>query len=639
MKNKKRSPVGNRPHHDAATLQLMALVEARDFVRVEPAARQLLANNATHPLGLRALSFALIGQRAFDSALDVSTFALRHYPDDADIRNNRAIALAELMRWREAIAEFQITLTHSPNDCELHYNLGTAHMRLREYDAAVGCFVKAIERHPGDYVDAIEALGDALIILRRFDEAASVCQTVLDEFPDVPRVLERVIHVALYRSNWAGIDALLTRLLQRLRSDGVSATPWGFFKYWGASMADMRLVAERFARFRVPESVIQSMSPMPCLWREGERRLRVAYLSSDLGEHPVGFVMPEVFERHDRAQFELFAYATGTHEPSAQRQRLRAAFDHFNEVSELSINALQERIRADQIDVLIDLNGWTADTRSEALALRCAPVQVSWVGYAGTLGLPGLADYLLGDACVTPHSDQAQFSEQLVHLPDCFLPVDSTQTLAETPARQTLGLPADAFVLCSFNDAYKINPPLFDLWCDILRRLPDAVLWLRACLPSSIDNLRREAELRGIDPARVIFAERIDGRAAYLARIHAADIALDTFPYNSHSTGMDALYAGVPLVTCRGDTFPARVGESLLRAAHLAELVADDAAHYADIVVSLHADRVRLQALRAHLHAGRSGGDTLPLFDTQTLVQALENQLKLMANKAAVSAY
>ncbi|MBK7766998.1 MAG: tetratricopeptide repeat protein [Sulfuritalea sp.] len=536
------------------------------------------------------------------------------------------------MCWEEAIPEFRSALVLMPDDFEILKNLGVAFFRLHRWNDAVPCLLKAIELHPGDYVDAIEVLAKCLFHSRRLDEAIVVCRSLCEAFPDAPNHLQRLINVELYRCSWSGIGQQLTKWNALVESQVCVANPWELFKFWNIGMHGYRRLAEGFAEAMIPASVRLNRHDVPATWQPNARTLRVAYMSSDFSEHPVGFVIAEVIERHDRQKVEVFGYSLLADDGSQQRKRLESAFDRFVDVGDLSVRATADRIRADGIDILVDLNGWTGSGRAESLALRCAPVQVSWLGYAGTLGLSLLADYVIGDREVTPLEDQAWFTERIVQMPHSYMPVDTRHAVSAVPARQSQGLAEDAFVLCSFNNNYKFNPPLFDIWCALLRQMPGAVLWLLKCNDTAIGNLRREAEQRDVAAERLVFAPRVAARADYLARLRLADLALDTFPYNSHSTGVDALVAGVPLVTKRGDTFPGRVGASVMMAAGLPELIADDDAGYAALVLDLYRDRDRLAGVRQKLAAAR---DTAPLFDMVRFARDLEGLYYQMASEAS----
>lgn len=622
---------GGGGHADADSIRLMRLVEAHKYADVERVAREMLARNQLHPLALKALSFALVGLSRFEEVIPVVDFALCNQPDDGELHNNRAIALAELMRWEEAIAEFGLALSKVPRDPEIHKNLGMALFRINRWNEAVPSLLKAIELHPGEYLEAIEILAKCLYYARRMDEAFAVCNAMHEAYPDSPYPLHRLTEVELHRCSWGAVEQNIRRIKTMISSASWVANPWGLFKYWGIGMAEFRLMAERFAASMIPQTVRDHVEELPMTWRPGQRPLHVAYLSADFGEHPVTNVIAELIERHDRALVRVTAYALNKDDGSAQRKRLESAFDVFASVDRLSVREIAAQIRADEVDVLVDLNGWTGGARAEILALRAAPVQVSWLGYAGTVGWSLLADHIIGDPIVIPDEHKAFYTEHVVRMPHSYMPVDSRHPVGPLPTRESLGLPQDGFVLCSFNNGYKLNPPLFDLWCGMLRQMPDAVLWLSQGNDAVKNNLRREAEQRGVAGERLIFAARAPARADYLARISLADLALDPFPYNSHSTGVDALVAGVPMVTKLGDTFASRVGASLVNAAGLPELIASDNAGYEALVLDLYRDRNRLASIRQRLIDARSSA---PLFDMQSFARDLEALFVAIATEA-----
>ena len=360
-------------------------------------------------------------------------------------------------------------------------------------------------------------------------------------------------------------------------------------------------------------------------------RLRIGYLSADLHAHATAALIAGVVERHDRARFAVAAYSTGPDDGSPMRARLRAAFDRFVDVRELPAAELAARIRSDRIDVLVDLKGHTDDASTTVLALRAAPVQVSWLGYPGTLGAP-YVDYVIGDAVVTPLDEAADYSEAIVQLPHSYQPNDDRgRAIGAAPSRAELGLPDDGVVFACFNALWKINPEVLDRWAAILRAVPRGVLWLLARdADPAIENLRREAQARGLDPARLVFAAR-RANAEYLGLYRRADLFLDTWPYGAHTTASDALWVGCPVVTWRGQTFASRVAASLCVAAGLPQLVCDDAAHYCDVAIALANDAPERARLRGYLE---TAARTSPLFDTARFTRALEEAFVRMATQA-----
>jgi predicted O-linked N-acetylglucosamine transferase (SPINDLY family) len=361
-----------------------------------------------------------------------------------------------------------------------------------------------------------------------------------------------------------------------------------------------------------------------------EGRLRIGYLSADFRVHATAFLAAGLFEQHDRTRFEVCGYSLGPDDASPIRSRLQRAFDRFVDLHGRAAGQVAHAIRADGVDILVDLKGHTIGAPHRALALRPAPIQVHYLGYPGTLG-GGLVDYLIGDAVVTPAAHAADYAETLVRLPGSYQINDRDRPVALPPSRAELGLPDDAVVLCNFNATWKLRPESMDAWAAILERVPGAVLWLlsRRDDEPAVANLRREAAARGVDPRRVVFAAARPN-AEYLGLYRHADLFLDTWPYNAHTTGSDALWAGCPLLTLRGETFAGRVGESLVRAVGTPQLVAEDVDAYVATAIGLASDRQALARVRAYLDGP---GHTSRLFDTVATTRALEAAYVEMADQ------
>jgi predicted O-linked N-acetylglucosamine transferase (SPINDLY family) len=349
-------------------------------------------------------------------------------------------------------------------------------------------------------------------------------------------------------------------------------------------------------------------------------------MSSDFRDHPTTHLTQGMFRQHDRERVEVFGYSLGRDDASRYRRQVVESCDHFRDVSTLNAGETARRIHADGIDILVDLNGHTTGNRFEVLALKPAPIQVSYLGYPGTLGAE-FVDYLLTDEIVTPPGMDTFFDEQLVRLPNCYqVNARDTPEAGEIPSRAACGLPESAFVFCCFNNPYKIDPLMFDVWARILQRVENSVLWLFGKYEAALTNLRREAKARGLARERLIFAERVP-LAEHLARQSQADLFLDTYYYNAHTTASDMLWAGVPVLTCPGATFASRVCTSVLHAAGLPEMSVADLTAYENTAVALAGDPGRLQWMRQQLAANHASS---PLFDSGRFVRNLENAYRQM---------
>jgi predicted O-linked N-acetylglucosamine transferase (SPINDLY family) len=412
--------------------------------------------------------------------------------------------------------------------------------------------------------------------------------------------------------DWKGLDQECMQLIVAIREGRAAANPFTFLAF-SSSASDQRKSAENCAAYCVSAKR---------LWR-GDRycheRIRLAYVSADLREHAVSYLLADLFERHDRSRFETFAISLAN-APSPMRERLERAFDHFIDVEQKNDEEVAAMLREMEIDIVVDLMGYTRNAHPAIFAMRPAPIQVCYLGYPGTSGAD-FFDYFIGDKIVLPFDQQPYFTEKIVHLPDCFMPAYSKRAVAcEVPARADSGLPEEAFVFCSFNAGYKINAPMFDIWMRLLRDVEGSVLWLLHSNDIATANLRREAQARGVAGHRLIFASPAV-LAEHLARISLADLFLNTHPVNAGSNAIDALSVGLPIVTYAGETFVQRVTASLLHAVGLSELVAPSLADYEALALQLARNPAILAQIKAKLARNR---ETYPLFDIERFTRHLE---------------
>jgi protein O-GlcNAc transferase len=576
-------------------------------------------------------------------------------PNNAEIRTYRGLARQELGRREEALADFESALTLQPGNPfallyrgnlltemgllagalesydrllalapgydEAWFRRGGALWLMEKFDEALASYARALAINPGRFSAAFNS-GTVLLKLERYDEAFAAFERARALAPDHPYVLGGAASALLGAcdlARWNDIQALVVGAVKSRRAVIAPLT----FLPFGDDGALRRACSENFVADRLP-------APSAPLWN-GERyeheRIRIAYLSADFHQHATADLIAGVIERHDRGRFEVTAISFSRDDGSAMRERLIQGFDRFEDVRGKSDAEVAQLLRDGEFDIAIDLKGHTEGARPGILAHRPCPVQVSYLGYPGTIGAPWL-DYIIADAVVLPFSHQAFYSERIVHLPHCYQANDRARVIAvETPTRAEAGLPPEGFVFCCFNAAWKITPRVFDVWMRLLAKVDSSVLWLledNAVMPT---HLRSAAAARGIDPARLVFAPRLPS-AAHLARHRLADLFVDTLPYNAHTTASDALWAGLPLVTCLGAQFDGRVAASLLQSIGLPELVTGDLEAYEALALALAKDPARLAELRARLAANRLSS---PLYDTARFCGALEAAYLRMA--------
>lgn len=522
--------------------------------------------------------------------------------------------LQESGRTEEAIASYREALRHDPTDAIALYNLGNALRDAGRFEEAVSSYRESLRLAPED-ADVHNNLGNALRELGRIEDAIACYRTAVTIDPDMHHAWAHLLHQCQHACEWRDLDVLAAKVRGLVRDvPEAQISPFALLAVPGTTPSEQRRCAENWVAGQYGK-----YKPLFSFSREPRPKIRLGYLSADFHEHATAYLMAEVFELHDASRFEVSAYSYGPDDGSAMRSRLRQAFQRFEDIRSLTAEQAAKMIHADGIDILIDLKGYTAHTRSNILALRPAPLQVNYLGYPGTMGA-GFVDYLIGDAVVTPPEQAGEYIEKLALMPHAYQPNDRKRPVAATPSRSECGLPEQAFVFCGFNQTFKILPAVFEVWMRLLRDVPGSVLWLLQGNPLAEKNLRREAEARGVGASRLIFAQRLP-LAQHLARQKLADLLLDTLPYNAHTTASDALWAGVPVVTCMGETFAARVAASLLTAVGLPELVTHTLEDYAALALRLALDPQQLRQVKALLEMNRAQA---ALFDTEMFTKDIE---------------
>lgn len=547
-----------------------------------------------------------------EEALSDYDRCLRIMPNFADAWNNRGTVLVKLGRLEEALTAFDKCLAIAPDAADTLNNRGNLLVQLGRHDEAMASYDKCVTVKP-DFAEAWNNIAKFLMGRKRYAEAAKVLDQALELDPNAEYALGNLLYVRRQLCQWDNLDDLTARLTAGVADGAPVATPAVMLGATASAPHQLQCARTYVAR------QFPSCSPWPGVGYAHDR-VRIAYLSADFGDHPVAALLAGVFERHDRRKFETIAVSFSGG-PSDMRRRIAGAVDRFIDTGDRNDQDVAGMLRGLEVDIAIDLMGFTFDCRPGILARRPAPAQVNFLGYSGTMGA-GFIDYVVADRRIVPPGAESSYAEAVIYLPDSYMPTDDTRKVgARHPDRTGAGLPAEGFVFCGFNQHFKITPDIFDIWMRLLGRVEGSVLWLSAGHAQAMDNLRREAERRGVAASRLVFAPRVASAEDHLARHCLADLLLDTLPYNAHATACDALWAGLPVVTCIGSTFAGRVGASLLDAVGLPELVTASAADYEALAFKLATAPAALRAVRAKLAAHR---ESQALFDTDRYRQHLE---------------
>jgi protein O-GlcNAc transferase len=535
-------------------------------------------------------------------------------PGNFTVFNERGAVLADLNRFDEALASFDHALRLNPQHADAYYNKGRLLDDLRRYDEAVSAYDRAIALRP-NFPQAHVNRGSALRELKRYREAFQAYDRALALDPTLAFIEGSRLHSKMHICDWSNLDREISRLQQHISEGKKASAPFTVLAT-STSPREQLLCAKAYVADRYPRS------PHP-IWN-GELyrhdRIRIGYVSGEFREQATSYLAAGLFECHDRAKFEVFGISTGVDDRSPMRGRLQQAFDSMVDVRLEPDRTVAELVRRSEIDILVNLNGYFGVERTGIFALRPCPVQVNYLGYPGTMGADYI-DYIIADEFVIPADQHEHFSEKIVYLPESYQVNDRKRAISDRPVtRGEYGLPESAFVFCCFNNSHKLTPAMFDVWMRLLSLVDGSVLWLLEANEAVSANLKREAETRGVSATRIVFAP-FAPPPDHLARQRLADLFLDTLPHNAHTTASDALWAGLPVLTCLGSTFAGRVAGSLLDAVGLPELVTHSLDEYEALALNLALEPALLADLKAKLARNR---DTCSLFDTARFTRHIE---------------
>jgi len=587
------------------------------------------------------LANTLLTLNRFEEAAGYYRRILRVMPKNDDVREALCHCLTSLGNqahaagnFIQAEACFEEALKFNSRDAAILYNLGNAQRELGKPAEAAKHYAKAIQLTPDD-ADIYNNLGNIQRELGQLDLAIASYQKALALNPQLYHAKMHLVHQKQHICDWNGLAAEIAEIRNWVKTiPTAQISPFAFLAMPGTTAEEQKLCADNWVNNRYA-SLIElgkqlSFTHEPA---SANRKIKIGYMSADFRLHPLAFLISELLELHDRSQFEIIGFSYSADDKTDARKRIENAFDTFYDIRQLSEIDAAKKIHACGIDILVDLTGFTQNSRCGIVALRPAPVSISWLGFPGTMGSfrggsfigscmndKPLFDYLLTDSFITPPEAACNYAEQLALLPDSYQPNDRKRPVAKAPSRAECALPDNAFVLCCFNQTFKITADFFNIWMRLLKATPNSVLWLLECNHWAKQNLIEQAALNGITSERLIFAPRV-AIAEHLARHAHADLFLDTLPYNAHTTCSDALWMGLPVLTCVGDTFASRVAGSLLKAAGLDELITCTLADYEKKALYLVQNPQALDTMKQKLLREKM---TSALFDTVKFARSLE---------------
>ncbi len=577
------------------------------------------------------LGNTLLSLNRLEEAAGYYRRVLRVLPKNEDIRAALTHCLSFLGNQAHAIGNyvkaetyFQEACKLNPHDAAFFYNLGNAQRELAKSAEAVKSYQKSIQLDPND-ADVYNNLGNVHRELGFLDLAISNYTKALEINPNLYHAKVHLVHQKQHICDWHNLYKDVAEIRHWVNTiPEAQISPFAFLAMPSTTSEEQKKCADHWVKNRYATLIADAKQlNFKATNDDNHRKIKIGYLSADFRLHPLAFLITELIELHDRSQFEIIGFSYGINDKTSARERLVNAFDAFHDIRNLSEIDAAKKVHACSIDILVDLTGYTQTSRSGIAALRPAPINVNWLGFPGTMGEINetrLFDYLLTDHFITPPESTKYFAEKLAILPHSYQPNDSKRPIGKTPTRQACGLPENKFVFCCFNQSFKITPEIFSVWMRLLKSKTDSVLWLLECNQWAKQNLIREALAQGISEDRLIFAPRV-AIADHLARHLYADLFLDTQPYNAHTTCSDALWMGLPVLTCVGDTFPARVAGSLLQASNLNELITYNLQDYENKALYISENPKYLTELKQKTLASKTEST---LFNTAIFAKSLE---------------
>ena len=597
----------------------IALHQQGQIGQAEAIYLQLLQIDSRNADVLHLLGVIAIQTGQYIRAVGMIDKAIEINPNAAIYYSNRGNVMEKLKQLEAAVASYEKAIELKPDFAEAYSNRGNVLQELKQFEDAVASYNKAILLKP-DYANAHYNRGNALKELKQLEAAVASYDKAIELKPDFEYLFGKRLHLKMHLCDWQEFERNVSELSLKTQSNA-KASPCFPLLALPIRLAEQRITAETWCADKYPFN--PSLGPIIKSARKS--KIRIGYYSADFYTHPVSILSVGLFEHHDKSKFELIAFSFGPETQDEIRGRIKNAFDKFIDVSSLGDKKVAALSRDLGVDIAIDLGGYTQNCRTGIFSFRAAPIQLSYVGYLGTMGAC-YYDYLIADRTLIPIKSQTYYCEKIVYLPSYQVNDNKQEIPVEALSRQELNLPSSGFVYCCFNANFKITPSTFDGWMRILNAVPESVLLLYTDISTAAKNLKLEAEKRGVNPERLIFGAKLI-RSQYLARCRSADLFLDTLPYNAGATASDALWAGLPVLTCMGESFASRYAASMLFAIGLPELVTETQTEYEALAIELATNPAKLKAIKVKLEKNRL---TTSLFDTAVFTKHIETAYSKM---------
>jgi protein O-GlcNAc transferase len=584
---------------------------------------ELIKTEENNPQLLFLLGTAYVQLEKTEQGINYLERSLSIKPDNASAHSNLGNALKNLNRYEEALTSFDKAINLNPNFADAYSNRGVILQEMRRYDEALNSYDRAIEINP-NFVEAYNNKGNALKDLKRYEEALYNYRKVFDLKPEYEYNLGRVLHFSMIICDWNNYNKLNEKINTDLEKKIKVMEPFSFL-----GISDNPEHAKNAAEIFVKNKETKNLEVEPITKKYDHKKPRIGYFSGDFHDHPVLQLMMDVFKNHDKTKFDIFGFSYGAEKNDKWRIEVIKYFNQFKDIHKVSDKEVLDITRNLELDIAIDLSGLTGNPRSGLFSSRVAPIQINYLGYPGTIGADYM-DYIIADEIIIPKENFKHYFEKVLYLPDCYQPNMECRDISKKEfKRSDFGLPERAFIYCSFNNNYKITPDIFEIWMKILNNVHNSVLWILKSNEKATLNLKKEAEIKGINPDRIVLADHLSNDE-HLKRIELADLFLDTFPYNAHTTASDAARMGTPIITLKGNSFQSRVGASILNCIAMNDLVTNNKKDYQNLAIELGTNPEKFDKLKKSF---KNSVKTSSLFDSNKFTKNLEDlYLKILQN-------